>query len=114
MSSEEVQRRLAANEAVFREVNEGIERGQWPGDDGKQVSFRCECARLGCNLLVELTLPEYEHVRSDPRRFLMVPGHELPEIEVLVERKRGYVIVEKRDEAGERAEAAEPRSGSDD
>ena len=109
MSSDEIQRRLAANEAVFRDVNEGIERGQWPGDDAKQVGFRCECARLGCNQLVELTLAEYEHVRSDPRHFMMIPGHQMPEVEIVIERRPGYVIVEKQDTAGERAEAEHDR-----
>ena len=101
---------MASNEAVFREVNEGIERGQWPGDEARTVGFRCECARLGCNLLVELTLPEYERIRSDPRHFLMIPGHELPEIETVVAREPNYIVVEKRDEAGEQAEDSDPRS----
>ena len=69
-----------------------------------------ECARLGCNALVRLTLAEYEHVRSDPRRFVMIDGHELPAVETVVETLRGCVIVEKRDKAGERAEASDPRS----
>jgi hypothetical protein len=107
---EEVQRRLAANEVIFREVNEGIERGQWPGEADSPVGFRCECARLGCNLLLNLTLAEYEHVRSNPRRFLMIRGHEVPAVETVVEYRAGYVIVEKRDAAGERAHAADPRS----
>ncbi|HSC02218.1 MAG TPA: hypothetical protein VLC49_02835, partial [Solirubrobacteraceae bacterium] len=54
------QRRAAANEATIRDVNEGIERGQWPGEEDTPVGFRCECARLGCNQLVELTVREYE------------------------------------------------------
>ncbi len=110
MLDNELQRRLASNEAVFREVNEGIERGQWPGDEAKPVGFRCECARLGCNLLVDLTLPEYEHVRSNPRHFLIISGHELPEVESVVERHDKYLIVEKQDEAGEHAEEKDPRS----
>jgi hypothetical protein len=107
---EEVQRRLAANEVIFREVNEGIERGQWPGEPDSQVGFRCECARLGCNMLLNLTLAEYEHVRSDPRRFVMIRGHQVPSVERVVEEMADYVIVEKRDEAGERAEDSDPRS----
>jgi len=97
------------NESVFRDVNEGIERGQWPGESDA-VGFRCECAQLGCNLLVNLTLVEYEGVRANPRRFLVVPGHELSSIESVVETQAGYVVVEKRDEAGEKAQAADPRS----
>jgi hypothetical protein len=105
-----LQRRLASNETVLREVNEGIERGQWPGEAGDPVRFRCECARLGCNLLLELTLEEYELVRRHPRRFLMIDGHEVPELEKVVERRPGYVVVQKLDEAGEKAEQTDPRS----
>lgn len=107
---DQLQRRLAANEGVFRRVNEGIERGQWPGEEPHRVVFRCECARLGCNSLLELTVIEYEHVRADPRRFVMVADHELPDLESVIERRDGYVVVEKRDEAGELAESTDPRS----
>jgi hypothetical protein len=106
---ESLQRRLAANESVFREVNDAIERGLWPGEANSLVAFRCECASLECNQLVELTPREYEHVRGDPRRFLVLRGHELPEVEVVVESHDGYVVVRKRAEAGELAEAIDPR-----
>jgi hypothetical protein len=108
--SDELERRLAANEAVFREVNESIERGQWPGEEDERVGFRCECARLGCNQLLQLRLEEYERVRAHPRRFLMIPGHEILEVESVVDQAPGYVVVEKRDEAGAQAEATDPRS----
>ena len=107
---DELQRRLASNEAVFRMVNEGIERGQWPGDENQPVAFRCECARLGCNSLVELTPREYESVRVNARRFVMIAGHELPEVEDVIGRRNGYFVVEKRDEAGVLAEATDPRA----
>lgn len=104
------QRNAAANEATIRDVNEGIERGQWPGEEDTPVAFRCECARLGCNQLVELSVREYEEVRSHPRRFVVSPGHELGDLETVVETRPGYVIVEKRDQAGEVAEQHDPRS----
>ena len=103
------QRRAASNEAAIRDVNEGIERGQWPGDEDAPVGFRCECARLGCNQLVELTVHEYEEIRAHPRRFVVVPGHELPEVETVVATRPGYLIVEKRDQAGAAAESSDPR-----
>jgi len=37
-------------------------------------------------------------------------GHELPDIETVIERAPEYVIVEKRDTAGQAAAAADPRS----
>jgi hypothetical protein len=106
----ESQRRLAANEALFREVNEGIQRGQWPGDGGERSGYRCECGRLGCNALVPLTPQEYERIRAHPRRFVLLPGHELEDIETVVENTAGYVVVEKRAEAGREAAASDPRS----
>jgi hypothetical protein len=71
----EGQRRIAANEVLFREVNEAIERGQWPGEEDKPVGFRCECARLGCNQVIELSVREYE---TGPRSFATVRGRSRP------------------------------------
>jgi hypothetical protein len=106
---ESLQRRLARNEGVFREVNESIERGQWPGEPDAPVGFRCECARLGCNMLLHLTLADYERVRADPRRFVVIRGHQVPAVERVVEVQAGYVVVEKTGNAGEEAEARDPR-----
>jgi hypothetical protein len=106
----DVQERLSANESVFREINEGIERGQWPGEEDSPISFRCECARLGCNELLELSVREYEHVRSNPRRFILLPGHERLDVEIVVERHHGYLVVEKLDRAGDNAADSDPRA----
>jgi len=91
------QQRAGAGESAIRDVNEGIERGQWPGDEDTPIGFRCECARVGCNQLVELTVRQYEQIRSHPKRFVVVPGHERPDVETVVATRPGYVIVEKRD-----------------
>lgn len=107
---DETQARLGANEAAFREVNEGIERGQWPGEEDSPISFRCECAQLGCNELLELSVNEYESVRANPRRFIVVTGHQRPDVEQVVDVRPGYLIVEKRDQAGTVAEETDPRS----
>jgi hypothetical protein len=99
--------RIAANEAAFRDINEAIERGQWPGEVGP-VTFRCECARLGCNQLIELSLAEYKLIREHSRRFFVAPGHEAPEAEAVVETRVGYVVVEKLGQAGEVADSTDP------
>jgi hypothetical protein len=106
----ELKERLAANEDTFREINEGIARGLWPGEPSRGVSFRCECARLGCNLLLELSLPEYEAVRQHARRFIVAPGHELPGVEDVVEQRENYRVVQKRGVAGIEAERLDSRS----
>ena len=107
--NEDVEERLASNESVFREINEGIERGQWPGEESAQVRFRCECAQLGCNELLEASVNEYETVRAHGRRFLVVPGHERLGVEVVVETRPGHLVVEKLGQAGETAAETDPR-----
>lgn len=108
--ADELRQRLGANEAVFREINEGIERGHWPGEEDSPISFRCECARLGCNELVELKVRDYERVRSSPRQFIVIRGHERLDTEVVVELHPDYVVVEKVAQAGERAVDTDPRA----
>jgi hypothetical protein len=102
---EGLQSRVAGSEALFRKVNEAIERGQWPGEEDSPAAFRCECARLDCNKLISLTPREYKRVRATPRRFLVIPGHEVGELETVVETGSDYIVVEKREEAGRLAEA---------
>ncbi len=106
---EELQQRVALNEAVFREVNEKLSGGHWPGDEDSPLTIRCECAQLGCSRMIELSAAAYEAVRTHPRRFLVVPGHEMPGAEAVVERESDYLVVEKRDEAGRLAEETDPR-----
>ncbi len=103
---------IAANEALSRRVNEGIERGQWPGEEDRPAAYHCECARPDCNRLIELTPREYEAVRDHPRRFVIAPGHERPDVETVVETTPDYLVVEKFGPAGELAEARDPRDSS--
>lgn len=86
--------RAAAAEVNGRQVNEAIERGT--REAGAAV-FVCECGKLGCTETVELTISDYEDVRSGFERFLVIPGHELEEIEDVVERHDTYFVVAKRD-----------------
>jgi hypothetical protein len=99
--------RVAMNEAAFRKVNEGMEAGQ---DPPGLLSFVCECGRLHCNKLIQLTREEYENIRSNPRRFAIVEGHEILEAEDIVERHDRYLVVEKRGDAeAEIVEHTHPR-----
>ena len=108
--ADELEQRVARNEASFREVNEGIRRGRWPGEEDSISSFRCECASLGCTEMLPLTLREYERIREHPRRFVVAPGHEQLDAEVVVETRSTYLVVQKTGEAGETAADADPRS----
>jgi hypothetical protein len=93
VSARRVQQAAAA-EVNGRRVNEAIERGT---DTADAAVFVCECGNLGCNATVEMTIVAYEQVRSGFDRFLVLPGHELPDIERVVERHEDYLVVAKED-----------------
>lgn len=107
--------RQARNEALFREVNEQIaqlgERTQVWSDAGS-LAFMCECGvDGGCGERVDMTPAEYERVRAEDDRFALIPGHETPKLERIVERTERYVIVDKI-AAAERLVADDPRGAS--
>jgi hypothetical protein len=107
----EGKQRVAMNEATFRKVNEGMEVGQ---DPGGLLTFVCECGRLGCTRLIQLTRAEYEEVRTNPRRFAILDGHEILEAESIVERHDRYLVVEKSgDPEAEVVENTDPRRSID-
>ena len=84
----------ARTEALFRSVNEHIaaQAEQAVVDDAQ---FICECADSGCVAKVEAALDEYAEVRTNPRLFLIKPGHVDLEVEEVVSDEGGYEIVEK-------------------
>jgi hypothetical protein len=108
--SADMQERIAHNEATFRRINEDIGRGRDAEDDTTLVGFVCECGFLDCSRLIELTPSEYEHLRSDPCQFAVVNGHEIPEVERVLQRTDRYAVVEKLPPSGEIAKETDPRS----
>ena len=99
---------LALNESTFRDVNEAIESGR--GEREGLVPFVCECGRLGCAEVIEMTIAEYERVRGSGRRFAVLPGHVDPAVEHVVLEGDGYVVVEKHGDAAAAAEDLDPRA----
>jgi hypothetical protein len=54
---------------------------------------------------------EYEQVRSDPTTFAVVKGHEIPDVEEIVQRRKAYDVVRKSaSEAKRVAEKTDPRT----
>jgi hypothetical protein len=107
-------RRAGFNEAAFRQVNERIREVSESFDrDPESMSILCECGDLACNAHVVVPRSEYERVRSEPRRFLLIPGHAQPELETIVERHGDYEIVEKHEgDAARIAEETDPRANA--
>lgn len=89
-------KRVGENEVLFREINERLrELGESFSLVSDTTEFVCECANTSCTERVRLTLASYEEVRSDPKRFFVIKGHEEPEYEKVLGEKEEYLIVEK-------------------
>ena len=98
--------RLAQNRAIFREVNLRVRELSlrqvlvpWT----ERTEYFCECGRPDCVDRVELTLAEFEAVRSDESTFVIAPTHSSPTVAIIEETDR-YVIVERGDSDAEEEE----------
>ena len=85
-------KRLEHNEAVFRAINEEIDEAR----NGHAHEYLCECADTSCSETIRLSHEEYRTVRGDPKRFVLVPGHEVAELEDVVRREADHLVVEKQ------------------
>jgi hypothetical protein len=84
----------ARTEALFRDVNERIAESAVRFEAGA-TQFVCECADPSCAHRLEVTLDEYEDVRSDGATFMLAPGHEHADIERVIEKRGRFWVVEK-------------------
>ena len=61
--------------------------------------------------MIAITVPEYESVRSDARRFAVVRDHVVADVELVVDEHDRFVVVEKREGTpADVAEEEDPRS----
>ena len=112
MTSENRETRAAANEDLFRRLNERLHvlaavASSSVLEADTPERFLCECSQTSCSRVLELTPSEYRTVRETNRRFLVFPdpSHTDPSLETVVERHQGFWVVEKTGEAGEEAES---------
>jgi hypothetical protein len=108
--------RQAKNEALARQLNQHIEAATGdldfagvaaPIDRGE---YLCECADLACVDHVTLAGAEYAHARSNPIWFVVVPGHEVVDIETVIEANERFAIVEKHPGEAAIALATDPQA----
>jgi hypothetical protein len=104
--------RVALTEAAFRIANERMAQWEERRTDGGAASFYCECAVDGCREEIRLTRAEYEAIRADPRRFAVVPGHLIADLETEIESHPGYAVIEKPAALRALLHEADPRTGS--
>jgi hypothetical protein len=91
--------RAEKNEEAFKQHNERRahleEQGGCPPDE--PVPFACECDDPGCAHAVVLPLADYERAVKPHDQFVVLPGHEDPSVERVVEHSRDYLVVSKPD-----------------
>lgn len=88
---------IELTQALLREVNERI-RGL--NDDFSiftgVMQIVCECGDPTCLQAITITPSEYEHLRSDPTWFAVIPGHAVAELEQIIATQPEYHVVQKR------------------
>ena len=98
--------RIGFNEDLFRKVNE---RARPLAHDlvtaPAALKIVCECGDDSCVEQIHIAVSDYERVRADPTDFVVVPGHELPDVERVIRTTGRYYVVRKSD--GEAARLAE-------
>jgi hypothetical protein len=104
------EQQVAENEVRFRALNERLQEqaGTWQAGDG-ELDLVCECGNEDCTAAIELSPTEYEAVRAVVTQFVLLRGHERPEIEDVVDGDETWLVVRKRGEAAEIAAETDPR-----
>jgi hypothetical protein len=105
--------RLARNQALFREVNERLLELSEGFQDGP-LQFVCECSNEDCTLTVTLNHDQYESVRAHSTFFVIASGHEILEVEKVIDNQDGWTIVQKVTASDYAVETDPRRNGSGD
>jgi hypothetical protein len=87
--------RIGRNEALFRDVNERVVELAATAPDPNLIGVLCECGEKDCVSEVRMSLAEYERLRQDPTRFVVIHGHEKPSVEGVVESTESYHVIKK-------------------
>ncbi len=91
-------KRVAANEAVFRTLNEKLEAlNEAFAMATRTFSIVCECGDIACSEQIELSREDYGRLRSEPTQFAIIHGHQVVGPEDVIERRDRYDIVRKRE-----------------
>jgi hypothetical protein len=92
------ERRLVENEVIFRNANQNvqefIEEEEGP-DTTTTLPFYCECSNTECVKRIRLTPRQYKDTHPKDSRFIVIPGHEILEIEKIVKKEPDYNVIEK-------------------
>ena len=74
-------------------------------DESTIIPLLCECSDVECTETIHLSQGEYDRVRREPNRFVVLPGHETEAEEVVAAGARRHIVEET-----DVSEPAPPRS----
>lgn len=108
--ADERSERIALNESRFRQINDKLrdDLAKLPSEP-EAIPFVCECGSNSCEGVIEITLADYEAVRANSRRFLILPDHDIPTVERVVASAPSHMVVEKESGVGPLVDATDPR-----
>lgn len=94
-------RRLRQNEELMEQLNRRMERALGEireaddEDRNAPIAFLCECSHLDCRERIHLAPSRFDRIHRDSEVFVLVPGHEIPDIEKVVDQEGDFLIVRK-------------------
>lgn len=103
------ERRLAENEVLFREFNEGVQRqledlramakahGEESllGEEDIPLYFYCECSKKDCEKRIKIKPSRYDEIHKNRKHFTILCGHEAEEIERVIAKETNFCVIEK-------------------
>lgn len=110
--TEERIRRVAENEGLYRQVNEQIrDINEGFSTLTGEFSVHCECGTLECTEQMRVPPEVYEQTRSKSDHFIVLPGHQIDEMEVVIKDHGAFYVIEKTPREAKRiAEDMDPRA----
>jgi hypothetical protein len=102
----------AKNESTFRRANESLEDEATDlGLGDEPTPYLCECEDERCTKIVQLNQEEYDAVRANPTRFVMVAGPQEAD-DVVVREEARFTVIEKGGHEGDLVAEQDPRSAN--
>jgi hypothetical protein len=83
--------RIAQTELFFRAVNDEIARNDGHGT----TLFLCECGNSACTEGIALTAAVLQRLHAEQGLFVVLPGHEIADLETVVDSHDGYLVVRR-------------------
>jgi hypothetical protein len=102
-------REVGERQSLHRSVNERIGEAADGLPMVDYVPALCECGSAECSGQIMLTAAEYERLRRIPTHFAVLRGHDIPEVERVIEENERFVVVEKFGESAVVAIKLDPR-----